>query len=253
MKNIKICKIGYFNHSMDIEKLKKWESKYFKITSIDTVACIKVDHFSDESSYPSSKIKEDVGDDENGIDIKIAIIDQPLDDNYYMHRLDNKKAVISIFPVVKILREEKIPLENYLIRCIYEIVVFAYEGLGSVDKNIYLIPHHETRSCLFDMNVFIERVIYSSVKPTICNECKSRLERKTLPDNFVKNIEKELKKINRPLYYRIENQVKKRPFFYLILTAIIAVLLNIFSNMIYDYLKSRPFINKKVDQIETVK
>jgi len=253
MKNIKICKIGHFNHSMDINKLKEWKSKYFKILSTDTVACIDVDHFLDEYIYPSEKIKSDIGVNENGVDVKIAIIDQPLEDNYYMHRLDDKKAVISIFPVIGILRDEKIPLENYLLRCIYEIVILLYEGSGSVNSNVYLIPHHETRSCLFDMNVFIDRIIYSSVKPIICSECKSRLEKKPLPDNFVRNIEKELKRIKRPLYYRMESRIKKNPFFYLIMTAIFAILLHIVSSMVYDYFKEKTSANKKVEQIVDVK
>jgi len=249
MKNIKICKIGHFNHSMDINKLKEWKSKYFRIISTDTVANISVDHFLDDYIYPSEKIKTDIGDDEDGIDVKIAIIDQPLEGSYYMHRLDYKKAVISIFPVIGILREEKIPLENYLLRCIYEIVIFLYEGYGSMDSNVYLIPHHETRRCLFDMNVFVDRVIYSSVKPIICSECKARLEKKTLPDNFIKNIENELKNIKLPLYYRIENQIKKRPFFYLAMTAIFAILLHIAASMIYDYIKEMTVTNKNVEQI----
>jgi hypothetical protein len=235
MKNIKICKIGYFNHSVDINKLREWESNYFKILSTDTVASIDVDHFLEGYIYPNNKITTDIGEDESNVDIKIAIIDQPLEGNFYMHRLDSKKAVISIFPVVSILRYENIPLENYLLRCIYEIVVFCYEGFGSIDKNVYLIPHHETRRCIFDMNVFIDRVIFSSLNPTICSECKSRLEKKSLPENFVFNIEKELKKIKQPMYYRIEKRIKENPFFYLFLTAFFALLLNILANIIFKY------------------
>ena len=249
MKNIKICKIGHFNHSMDLKKLKDWKSNYFKIIDTDTVACIDVNHFLDGYIYPSEKIKADMGVDENGIDIKIAIIDQPLEDKYYMRSLDNKKGVISIFPVIDILRDEKIPLENYLLRCIYEIVILLYESSGSVDENVYMIPHHETRCCLFDMNVFIERVIFSSVRPIICSECKSRLEKKTLPDNFVKDIEKELKKIKRPIYYRIESEVKKRPFFYLALTAFFAIILNFTANLIYDFCNEKYMDKNKTEQI----
>jgi len=121
--------------------------------------------------------------------------------------------------------------------------------LGTLDSNVYMIPHHETRSCLFDMNVFVDRVIYSSVKPLICSECKSRLEKKSLPDNFVKNIEKELKRIKRPVYYRLESQIKKRPFFYLAITAIFAILLHITATLIYDYFKGDFSNNTKPEKI----
>lgn len=239
MKKIKIYKIGHFNHSVEITKLKDWSSKYFIIESSNTVANIDVNHFLDNYVYPNERINQAMGNDEDQIDLKISIIDQPLEGNYYMHRLGDKKAVISIFPVIELLREAKIPIKNYIMRCIYEIVILSYEFEGILQSNIYQVPHHETRSCIFDMNVFIDRVIYSSNKPIICDECKSRLQRKTLPENFIKNIEKELKRIKQPLFYSLENIIKKRPILSLIITALFAITLHILATVIHDYFKEK--------------
>ncbi|MEW5847071.1 MAG: hypothetical protein AB1777_12510 [Bacteroidota bacterium] len=247
MKKIKICKIGHFNHSVDIEKLKKWNSKFFEIVSIETVDYISVDHFTDNYVYPNEKINQNIGNDENGIDVKIAVIDQPLIGDFYMHRIGEKKVVISIYRINEILNQEKIPIENFLMTNIYRIVILLYEGYSLINEDVYSLNHHETRRCVFDMNVFVERVKYSSVNPIICNECKSRLEKKTLPENFIKIIEKEIGKIRLPLYYRIENRIKKNPIRYLIATILFALFLNILANYIYDFIK--PQCEKK-NQIE---
>jgi len=130
-----------------------------------------------------------------------------------------------------------IPLENYLIRCIYEMVIFLYEGEGQVDKNIHMVPHHETRGCLFDMNVFIDRVVYSCDKPTICDECKTRLRKLPLPDGFTENITKELARIRKPLYFQIEERVKTNPIISLLLASVFAIVLNVIASFIYEWLK----------------
>ncbi|MGD0283576.1 MAG: hypothetical protein ABSB95_14580 [Dissulfurispiraceae bacterium] len=237
MMNVRICRLGCFSHNIDFGKIERWRSKYFKIVGVTTKADINVDHFRDEYVYPTETISTDMGQPETGIDLLVAIVDQPLEDSFYMHRIDEKRAVVSTFPVWAFLRETDIPIENYIARCIYELIVFLYEGGGKVDDKVYLIPHHETRGCLFDMNVFIDKIVYSSDKPTICDECKSRLRKRPLPDNFVKGIERELSQIQKPLYYRIERKIKKHPIASLIIAGAFAIALHVIASFIYDWLK----------------
>lgn len=237
MKNVKICRLGCFNHNVDFAKLTKWQSKYFKVSGVSQKADINVKYFDDDYIYPTLKIAEDMGEAETGVDLLIAIVDQPLEGRFYMHRIDSNRAVLSVFPVLEILTKANIPIENYIIRCIYEMILFLYENGGCVDDSVYMIPHHETRGCLFDMNVFIDRIIYSSVKPIICSECKTRLRARPLPDGFIEGIEKELSKIRKTLYYRIEERIKLHPILALIIASAFAITLNIAASFIYDGLK----------------
>ncbi|MFA5345897.1 MAG: hypothetical protein WC315_06470 [Candidatus Omnitrophota bacterium] len=232
MKKIMLCKLGHFKQPIDFKKIEGWCSGYFKIVHSDEVRNINVDHFNDDYTYPNVSILSDMGEDEDGIDLKIAIVDQPLEREFYMHRLEARKCVVSIFPVYDILKLANIPIENYIIRCVYEAVVFLYEGNGVVNENVYLIPHHETRGCLFDMNVFIEKIVYSSVTPIICDQCKARLNVLPLPENFVNNIQKELKRLKQPLYYRLEKLIKKNPVVSLLIASLLAIILNIIANFI---------------------
>ena len=237
MKNVKVCRLGFFNYSADFAKLKDWRSQYFAITETSAKADINPNHFNDLYVYPSKSIAADMGNVEQGTDLQVAIIDQPLEGNFYMHRIDANRVVISLFPVIHVLSKANIPVENYIIRCIYEMVVFLYEGGGQLDEHLYQIPHHETRGCLFDMNVFIEGIIYSADKPNICDDCKVRLRRCPLPDGFIQGIVKELRKIRKPLYYRLEAIIKRHPVESLLIASAFAIFLNVAASFIYDKIK----------------
>jgi len=239
MKNIRICRLGSFNHRIDFKWIESWKSRYYRISDIVLMADIDVDHFKDEYTYPTCKIASDMGNVEEGIDLLVAIVDQPLEGDFYMRRIDSNRAVLSVFPVLDILAKANIPVENFIIRCIYEMIVLLYEGGGRVNEAVYLIPHHETRGCLFDMNVFIDRIIFSSNKPIICTECKTRLRSRPLPDRFIEGIEKELRKIKKPLYYRIEESIKRRPITALFVACVFTMLLNVAASFIYDELKTK--------------
>ncbi len=238
MKRVKICRLGCFNHRLNFAEIAKWRSRYFRITDMSLRADITVDHFENNYVYPTCNIAADMGEVEPGTNLVIAVVDQPLEENFYMRRIDANRAVVSVFPVLDILAKANIPIENYIIRCIYEMVVFVYEGQGRVDDEIYMIPHHETRGCLFDMNVFIDRIVYSCSPPTICTECKARLRARPLPTGFIEGIERELRRIRKPLYYRIEENIKRHPVVALFAASALAVLLNVAASVIYDRLKA---------------
>ncbi len=237
MKKVKLCRLGCFNHSIDFSKLEKWSSNYFVISGTRIKADIDVNHFKDDYVYPTKMISEDMGEIEPDYDLLIGLVDQPLENNFYMHRIDENRAVLSIYPVLEFLKQENIPVENYIIRCIYEMVIFLYENGGKINNLVHLIPHHETRGCLFDMNVFVERIVYSSDKPIICNECQARLRKRPIPTGLIEGVQKELKRIKKHLFYRIEKVVKKNPIQAFLIASLFAVFLNVLASAIYDYFK----------------
>ena len=236
--NVRICRLGRFNHRVDWNKVEGWQSKLFSLTELTTISDIDVDHFADGYVYPTQSITADMGKPGKGVDALIAIVDQPLEGNFYMHRIDESRAVVSIFPVLAILHAAHIPVENYLVRCIYEIVGLYYAGAGKLAENAKLWPHHETRGCLFDMNVFIDRIVFSCDPPMVCEECVSKLQKISLPADFIENLNDELKAIRNPLYFRIEQAVKLHPIFSLFLASVFGIGLNIAASFIYDALRA---------------
>jgi hypothetical protein len=233
---IQIVKIGQIRARINYPVIERWKSDFFKIGGMSEVSQIGVDHFGDGYLFPNTKLREILKHDPV-YDLSVGIIDQPIEDNFYMHRLDAHTAVVSLHEIKDILRLENIPAENFILRCIYEMVVFFHEGGGAVDDRVYLLPHHETRGCLFDMNVFKSDIVFSAVRPTICAACESRLNAKALPPRFIPLIKKEIKKLDKTLYYRMADFTKSHPVIAILITAGFAVFLNVLANFIYDALK----------------
>jgi len=229
--------LGQIKNVIDVKSISGWKSKLFEIPcdKIFEQQLMDVDHFRDDYEVPNDVIIN-ASHQPQGVDVTILIIDQPLERNYYIHRLSNNMAVISIYPVKEVLYSENIRIESYLIRCIYEIVCFWYERENLIHEEIYKIPHHETRGCLFDMNVIIEDIRFSAVQPAICDECNSRLTQRNLPNNFIKTLKKELMRIKKPLYYRIFDKVKERPILALFITSFWALLLSVAGSYICEKL-----------------
>lgn len=233
---IQIIKIGQIKARIDYSAIQEWKSDFFEINGMSEVLEIGVDHFGDGYIFPNTKLKELITHNSQ-YDLTVGMIDQPIEGNYYMHRLGAHTAVISLHEIKDVLRLENIPIENFILRCIYEMVVFFYEGAGTIDDKVYLLPHDETRGCLFDMNVFKSDIVFSTVRPTICSACETRLNAKPLPPRFIPIIKKEIKKLDKKLYDRLVDFTKSHPIISILLTAGFAVILNMLANFIYDALK----------------
>ena len=233
---IQLIKIGQIRARIDYSSIENWESKFFEIGVTTEVSQIKVDHFSDDYEFPNAKL-EGILKHNPQCDLTVGIIDQPIEGNYYMHRLDDHTAVVSLHEIKDILLLENIPIENFILRCIYEMVVFFYEGAGAIGDKVYKLPHHETRGCLFDMNVFKSDIVFSSIRPTICSACEARLNTKPLPPKFIQTIKSEIKRLDKTLYYRMTDFTKSHPLLSILITAIFAVILNLIANVIYDLFK----------------
>jgi hypothetical protein len=235
---IRLIKIGQIRARVNYSVIAKWRSAFFEIGGVSEVLQIQVDYLNEGYVFPNARLNELLTHDPQ-FDFSVGIIDQPIEGNYYMHKLGAQSAVISLHEIKDILRLDNIPAEIFILRCIYEMVVFWHEGGGAVPDNVYLIPHDETRGCLFDMNVLKSDIVFSTVRPTICSDCESRLSTKTLPPGFISLIKKEIKKLDKKLYYRMLDFTKRHPLISILLTAAFAVMMNLLANFIYDVLKKK--------------
>jgi len=80
-------------------------------------------------------------------------------------------------------------------------------------------------------------IIYNTESPCICNECKSFINGKNIPEGFVSGLEKELKKIRKPLLSRVETFIKKYPLFSIGLTLFSSFLISVLASLFVEYLK----------------
>lgn len=234
---IKLVILGYMKRPLDTSLISKWESSLFDIIAIDEKPYI-CNMNSDEWQSISDKQVLDAISHDGQSDFTIAITEYKLEDNFYMRRISEGVAVLSLFEVGDMLLHYNIPLENFVAVNLYKMVALLkiYKKVPITSEEIPPIIHDETRSCLFDMNGNKTDVIYSTERPSICQQCQSVMMESQLPDGFSRRICKELKKIRKPRYYRLQDYIKKRPLFSICIMLASALVIEIIANLVCDFI-----------------
>lgn len=174
----------------------------------------------------------------NEFDIVIGITDFAFGDNFYVKRLSNKVALVSI-STIKYILEDKIPLENFLLKCIYELsTMYSLYGNDLREYEIPPIIHEDTRRCLFDMNGDLLETLISTKNIIVCEECKRALQKGQLHEEYISNLEKELKKIKVPVYIRLREWFKQKTITALLVILGVTVGIELLANLIYDLIKN---------------
>lgn len=168
-----------------------------------------------------------------GFDIVIGITYFAFGDNFYVKRLSKNTALISISSIKYIL-EDRIPLENFILKCIYELsTLYIFYGSNLRSNEIPPIIHEDTRKCLFDMNGNLLDFLISTKNIIVCDKCKNTLQHGQLPENYISIPEKELKRIQMPIYIRLREWFKQKTIVALLALLGITILINLISNITY--------------------
>ena len=226
-RKITIIKLGYIDHLVNIKKLLKWKSDIFEITDIQEKECLHDCETTDgylDYNFTRDSIKNEIICPEKS-DYAIALTQYSFDGNFFMFRTEKKCVGISLYGIPEILQIENIPIENFIIKQIYEICALSFIYTEISDDNVDIF-HKETRRCIFDLNGERTHILYNTEQPEICINCKAKFQEKQIPQGIISIFDKELKKIKKPLINNIERSIKKYPLFSMILSAIIGMILN---------------------------
>lgn len=236
--NIKLIIIGHSNKIINFKQVKSHKSNYFKYTSLETISDLP------KSTYETSYLdivytKNDIHSLLKNITfdgVCIAIMNYSFDDNFYLHRIDSNKICISVKGINEILSKDDISLENFIIKNTYEIFLLHNVLNNLTSEEVYNFVHHDTRSCLFDLNGDKNDIVYNTEQPNLCNECISKIQKYPIPDTLLKNIQNELKSIKKPFFKRVELFIRKYPLFSILLTIVLSTCINLFSNYIWEFI-----------------
>lgn len=240
MLNVKLIIIGHSDRVVNFDLVKKHKSKFFNFLDIERINNLPSPEKDDgylDIVYTKAEIQK-VMNDIQFDGLCVAIMNYQFDDNFYMHRVGTNKVCISIYGLENILNEKKISIENFIIKNIYEIFIFYKIVKNLTDNNeVYEFIHNDTRGCLFDLNGDKRDIIYNTEKPIICDECKGKISKKSIPKNFLEDIQKELSRIDKPFIKKIENFISKYPLFSVLVTFLFSTFINLFSNWLWEIIK----------------
>ena len=232
---ITLISLGNTKYPVNIGELESWKSSLFQLQHGASIGHLP-DAEGDSWEYSDTQLRALVHPDK-GADFAVGIINAPLEDNYYIRRISNQVAVLSLHEVADIVRYSEFTVEQYLLRNIYELAVLFSANRKLIPTDYTSWAHDEVRGCLFDMNSNKTDIVFSLHRPILCQSCTNRVQSKQVPTGLVPALNRELPKIQKPLFSRISDWVKLHPVLALIVTALSGIALNILASIIFEKLK----------------
>lgn len=233
-----VATIGYMpNKLINTKKIKKHSSSVFEIIGEIENYALTMDADGTDWEFTDKALAETLPKAHHG-DFIIALVNVPIEDNYYARRLSNNRIVFSFYEIKEILADANIPLENVIYRLLYSSSLLYKRSGNRIPTNGELtnFTHDETRGCLFDMNGMKTDLVYSCDKPIICPDCVGRLRAEMVSNDVISQTQKEIMKIRKNFFYRISDYIKRHPIRSLIISMVTAIFLNVLASYIYAYL-----------------
>ncbi len=235
---ITVATIGHMPPEFDKQKILNWKSSIFKI--VGEVENYSLNKESDGLNWEffDSNLEEVLPQEFSG-DFLIAILNVPLQDNWYSRRLTNNRIVFTTHEIKEILQFFNIPLENVIYRLLYGYTLYFRRNKNSIptlNEKDTGFTHDETRGCLFDMNGIKTDIYHSCDSPIVCSECVEGLKQDRISNDIISIVQKEIKRIKKPLFYRALSFVKKRPIISLIISLCTALFIGVLGSFIASYL-----------------
>lgn len=231
--------IGAIHSGYNLNFLKSWKSKIFTIASVYSIENIK--YYSSDDGYLDVKFDRDTIADivscPVDCDIAVGIMPYRFKDNFYMHRVAPNVAVVSLYGIFEILSRRDISIDYFVLKQIYEICAIRHLMKDISNDFVFDIIHRDTRGCLFDMNGDREDILYNTEQPIVCDACKAYFKKKQVDPSFVTELEKELKRLRKPVIVRVESWIKQYPFVSLSLSFLSALIVNLLSSFLVECIK----------------
>ncbi|WP_342750607.1 hypothetical protein OH491_16705 [Termitidicoccus mucosus] len=247
--------LGHKAPDLDTSALLAWRSELWEIyeKKIDTFPLngdCDLEHwgYSDEGLSERAVAA-------SGADFTIYILNVPLEANYYFRRISRNVGCVSLFEVTEVLRSHNIPVENLVLRMLYNSTMIRLrKGFLPPISELATLAHHETKGCIFDMTGIKTDIVFSSDRPILCESCRVGAGEDRVSKETIETFSKEIKRIKKRLYYRITDWVKRQPILALAASAFFALVLGILGSLIasaiYDGIKKNE-PNKAVEPMPT--
>lgn len=247
IKNITFVKLGLIDHLFDIRRIRTWKSDFFKVVNIQSIEHLPntdVNDFYLDQKFTKEQLAG-VLNHSNSTDITVGIMAYRFIDNFYMHRINGKSVIISLYGIKDILTTENISIENFILKQLYEISAISCLVNDISSDDVYNFVHQDTRGCIFDLNGDKRDILYNTEKPKICDSCKTEFRTHQVDENTIIKFEKELKRLKKPFIFMVEKFIQKYPLLSVILSGFIAIILNLTASALWDFIKVLLKINLK--------
>jgi hypothetical protein len=233
---VTVATVGHMPADINRQKIKEWDSSVFEI--VDGIESYSLTCDSDglDWEFTDEALEKLLPNKFNG-EFLVAIVNVPIELNWYSRRLSANRVVFSFHEIKEILRLSNTPLENVIYRLLYAYTLLYKRSGNRIPTNVEPtnFTHDETRGCLFDMNGIKTDVVYSCHNPVICSDCVERLRREKVSDGIIAQCQSEIQRIRKPLFFRITDFIKQHPLWALAISGVTAIILGAFGSVLGSY------------------
>jgi hypothetical protein len=231
-----VVPLGRLRHSVDLEALDV-DSELFKIR-VKKAAGDPLPNPHNRDAYSDTDLVNIMAraldpHREGADEILVGIIDAPLQDQYYFRRFENNRAVIAIDEIAPVLQQQHYSLDQFVLRNLYQLVA-THLRFGYVMPSKTKLTHFEVRGCIYDANWNIGDIVHSLKRPVLCKEECHELARGTPLEQLIPTLNKELKRINKPLAYRVFDLVEAHPIRSAFIGAVAGIALNVLASILFE-------------------
>ncbi len=147
---IKLITIGHLPLHLNLRRISAWRSEVFELVGDIENFALRCDSDSDGWVFSDSLLKAQLPA-HAGEDFLIAIVNVPIEDNWYSRRLGDNYIVFTFSQIRDFLVWENIPLENAILRVLYGYTVLYRSSGNKIPgfREKLSFTHDETRGCLF--------------------------------------------------------------------------------------------------------
>jgi len=233
---ISLVNLGTLKHAIDIRILERLSSGVMTLSHGSSVGHLSNSE-GDDWAYTDeqfTRVLKPVA----GAHVTLGLTNCPLEGNYYLRRLPDNVAVLSLHEMADIVRHENFSVETFVRRVAYQLAVL-YKAEGHVPPTgAATWTHDDIRGCLFDMCSSKSDIVFSLNKPSLCGECSNRVLKKQVDPEFLPQLAGDLKGLHKTLYFRLADWVKGHPILALVLAALFALFVNLLSSVIFEKAKN---------------
>lgn len=232
---ISLVTLGSLKQPVDVPYLERWGSELMVIEHRASVGQLQ-NADGDDWEYTDDQLAKVLAP-SPGADVTLGLINAPLEDNYYLRRLPQDVAVLSLHEMADIVQYENFSVETFILRVAYELTcLYTAEGrIPPTGESSW--THDDIRGCLFDMCSSKGDVVFSLQRPHLCDACRNRVLERPVDAKFLSTLDKELARIQKTLYFRLTDWVRAHPILALVLTALFAIAVNLVSSVIFEKAK----------------
>lgn len=237
MTEINLVLFGHIHYPINWDGIRKFQSKLFKIQSFNQISSISQESDGPWFEYSDQNLLNELNDklDNSENRINFLVTKVKLEDNWYVRILNSNTVVLSLFETADLLKSENIKIENFIIKAL--IKASLIENIyRKFTPDAYSLAHEETRGCLFDMNYNKYDIIHNTNQASLCTHCSAEIDTKNLPNGFKKDVQKELLKLKKDLFYVISDFIKAHPLVSIFLGGIFGIFINLISSYSYQFL-----------------